>query len=102
MKLHELTIDAAHKLLKKKEISSRELTRAVFDRIDAVESKIDAYITLCEEFALQQAAQADKAIANGECSPLTGIPLGIKDLICTRNIPTTCGSKILERFYPAL
>ena len=100
MKLHELTIDAAHKLLKKKEISSRELTRAVFDRIDAVESKIDAYITLCEEFALQQAAQADKAIANGECSPLTGIPLGIKDLICTRNIPTTCGSKILEDFLP--
>jgi aspartyl-tRNA(Asn)/glutamyl-tRNA(Gln) amidotransferase subunit A len=100
MKLHELTIDAAHKLLKKKEISSRELTRAVFDRIDAVESKIDAYITLCEEFALKQAAQADKAIANGECSPLSGIPMGIKDLICTRNIPTACGSKILENFLP--
>ncbi|MGB5747378.1 MAG: amidase family protein, partial [Desulfobacterales bacterium] len=100
MKLYELTINDAHKLLKKKEISSRELTRAVFDRIDAVEGKIDAYITLCEEFAMQQAAQADKAIANGECSPLTGIPLGIKDLICTRNIPTTCGSKILEGFIP--
>jgi len=100
MKLHELTIDAAHKLLKKKEISSRELTRAVFERIVSVESKVEAYITLCEEFALQQAAQADKAIANGECSPLTGIPLGIKDLICTCNIATTCGSKILEDFLP--
>jgi len=100
MKLHELTIDAAHKLLKKKEISSRELTRAVFERIVTVESKVEAYITLCEEFALQQAAQADKAIANGECSPLTGIPLGIKDLICTCNIATTCGSKILEDFLP--
>ena len=100
MKLHELTIDEAHNLLKKGEISSRELTRAVFDRIDAVESKVDAYITLCEELAMEQAAQADKAIANGECSALTGIPLGIKDLICTRNLPTTCGSKILEDFLP--
>jgi len=100
MKLHELTIDAAHKLLKKKEISSRELARAVFDRIDAVEGKVDAYITLSEELAMQQAEVADAALANGECSPLTGIPLGIKDLICTRNFPTTCGSKILEDFLP--
>jgi len=100
VELYELTIDAAHKLLKKREISSRELTRAVFDRIDAVESKVDAYITLSEELAMQQAEQADTALANGECSPLTGIPLGIKDLICTRNFPTTCGSKILEDFLP--
>jgi aspartyl-tRNA(Asn)/glutamyl-tRNA(Gln) amidotransferase subunit A len=100
MQLYQLTINEAHKLLKKKEISSQELTRAVFDRIDAIESKIDAYITLSEELALQQAVQADKAIANGQCSPLTGIPLGIKDLICTRNFPTTCGSKILEDFLP--
>ena len=100
MQLHQLTINAAHKLLKKKEISSRELTRAVFDRIEAVESKVDAYITLAEEHALVQAQRADKLIAGGECSPLTGIPLGVKDLICTRNLPTTCGSKILENFLP--
>ena len=55
MKLHELTIEAAHQLLKNREISSRELTRAVFDRIDAVESRVDAYITLSEELAMQQA-----------------------------------------------
>ena len=100
MKLHELTIDDAHKLLKKGEISSRELTRAVFDRIDAVEGKIDAFVTLSEELAMQQAEVADVSLANGECSPLTGIPLGIKDLICTRNLSTTCGSKILEDFRP--
>jgi aspartyl-tRNA(Asn)/glutamyl-tRNA(Gln) amidotransferase subunit A len=100
VKLHELTIDGAHKLLKKKEISSRELTRAVFDRIEAVESKVDAYITLAEEHALVQAERADKLIAGGQCAPLTGIPLGVKDLICTRNLPTTCGSKILENFLP--
>jgi aspartyl-tRNA(Asn)/glutamyl-tRNA(Gln) amidotransferase subunit A len=100
MKLHELTIGEAHNLLKKKEISSRELTGAVFDRIDAVESKIDAFITLSQEVASQQAEQADKALASGNCPPLTGIPLGIKDLICTRDLPTTCGSKILEDFRP--
>jgi aspartyl-tRNA(Asn)/glutamyl-tRNA(Gln) amidotransferase subunit A len=100
MQLHQLTINEAHNLLKKKEISSRELTRAVFDRIEAVESKVDAYITLAEEHAMVQAEQADKLIAAGEYSPLTGIPLGVKDLICTRNLPTTCGSKILENFLP--
>ena len=82
MKLHELTIHEAHRLLKSGEISSRELTRAVLDRIDAVESKVDAYINISEELAMQQAGQADEAISKGLCSPLTGIPLGIKDLIC--------------------
>ncbi len=100
MNLHELTINEAHKLLKKKEISSRELTRAVFGRIEAVESKVDAYITLAEEQAMAQADQADKMIAGGHCLPLTGIPLGVKDLICTRHLPTTCGSKILGGFLP--
>jgi len=100
MKLYELTIDAAHNLLKKGEITSRELTRAVFDRIEAVESKVNAYITLAREPAMQQAVQADKAIADGRCQPLTGIPLAVKDLICTRGLPTSCGSKILEGFIP--
>jgi len=100
MKLHELTIDAAHRLLKNKEITSRELTRAVFDRIDAVESKIDAYLCLSADVAMRQAAQADEAIARGDCAPLTGIPLGIKDLMCTRDFPTTCGSRILQEFRP--
>ena len=100
MKLHELTIHEAHRLLKSGEISSRELTRAVLDRIDAVESKIDAYITISEALAMQQAGQADEAIARGNCLPLTGIPLGIKDLICTQAFPTTCGSRILENFMP--
>ena len=100
MKLYELTINKAHNLLKKKEISSQELTQAVFDRIDAVESKVNAYIAFSRDQALQQAAEADKAIAGGRCQPLTGIPLAVKDLICTRNFPTTCGSKILEGFAP--
>jgi aspartyl-tRNA(Asn)/glutamyl-tRNA(Gln) amidotransferase subunit A len=100
VELHELSIQKAHGLLKNKEISSRELTRAVFNRIDAFERKIDAFITISEEIAMQQAGQADAMIANGKCAPLTGIPLGVKDLICMRNLPTTCGSRILENFIP--
>ena len=100
MELYELTIGDAHNLLRKKEITSQELTRAVFDRIAAVEGKVDAYISLSEELAMAQAEHADSVIAGGECSALTGIPLGVKDLICTRNLPTTCGSKILEDFLP--
>jgi len=100
MQLHELTITEAHRLLKNKEITSRELTRAVLDRIDAVESRVDAYITVSEALAMQQAEQADRMISRGRCLPLTGIPLGLKDLICTRDRRTTCGSKILGDFVP--
>jgi aspartyl-tRNA(Asn)/glutamyl-tRNA(Gln) amidotransferase subunit A len=100
MQLYQLTINEAHRLLKNKEISSRELTRAVLDRIDAVDDNIDAFITVSKELAMQQSDQADRMIADGKCTQLTGIPLGIKDLICTRNLPTTCGSKILDNFVP--
>ena len=100
MELYELTISDAHQLLKNKDISSRELTQAVLNRIDAVENKIDAFITVSRELALQQADQADAIIASGNGTPLTGIPLGIKDLMCTRNLATTCGSKILKGFLP--
>jgi len=100
MQLYQLTISDAHRLLKNREISSRELTRAVLDRIGAVDDKIGAYITVSETLALQQADQADQKLASGNGSTLTGVPLGIKDLMCTRNLVTTCGSKILENFVP--
>lgn len=100
MKLHELTIQGAHQLLKKKEISSEELTRALLGRINDVDSQVDAFVTVVEEMAIQQAKEADRRISAGQFEPLTGIPLGIKDLICTRNLRTTCASKILENFMP--
>jgi len=100
VKLHELTITEAHRLLKNKEISSVELTRAVLERIQAVDDRVDAFITITENEALQQAAKADEEITKGRCSMLTGIPLAIKDVICTRGIATSCGSKILENFVP--
>jgi aspartyl-tRNA(Asn)/glutamyl-tRNA(Gln) amidotransferase subunit A len=100
MKLYELTIKKAHRLLKKKEISSQELTRAVLDRIDAVEKRVGAYITVDRKMALAQAKIADEEISRGNILPLTGIPLALKDLICTKGLRTTCASKILENFVP--
>jgi aspartyl-tRNA(Asn)/glutamyl-tRNA(Gln) amidotransferase subunit A len=100
VELYNLTISEAHRLLKNKEVTSRELTRAVLDRIAAVEGRIDAFLTVTADQALEQAAAADRAIATGNCWPLTGIPLAIKDVLCTRGVRTTCGSKILGNFIP--
>jgi aspartyl-tRNA(Asn)/glutamyl-tRNA(Gln) amidotransferase subunit A len=100
VELYRLTIHEAGKLLKKGEISSVELTSAVFDRIEAVEDKVSAYLTLVKDRAMAQAEVADDLIRRGEGSPLTGIPLAIKDILCTEGIRTTCGSKILENFTP--
>ncbi|MCR4408403.1 MAG: Asp-tRNA(Asn)/Glu-tRNA(Gln) amidotransferase subunit GatA [Anaerolineae bacterium] len=100
MKLHELTIYQARSLLQSREISAQELTAAVIDRILEVDNDIKAYLTLTPELALEQARQADARRAAGEDDPLLGIPLAIKDIICTEGIPTTCGSKILEDFIP--
>ncbi len=98
--LHELTIHEARRLLDRKDISARELTTAVIDRIKAVEPRVDAFLTVTEDAALQQADAADAAIKNANAAPLTGIPLAIKDLICTKGQPTTCASRILENFVP--
>ncbi|MBT8342364.1 MAG: Asp-tRNA(Asn)/Glu-tRNA(Gln) amidotransferase subunit GatA [Desulfatitalea sp.] len=100
MTLHTLTITRAHDLLKAKTISSVELTQAVLDHIARMEPQVRAYLTVTPEHALAQAQAADTAIARGEVSPLTGIPLAIKDVICTHGIRTTCGSKILGNFVP--
>jgi len=100
MKLYELTIQDAHRLLKQKEISSRDLTRAILDRINAVDEKVGAYITVDDEAAMAQARNADRDISEGRITPLTGIPIGLKDLICTKGLRTTCGSRILENFIP--
>ena len=88
-------------MLENKEISSVELTEAVFDRIDKVEDKVNAYVTLNKENALKTAAEIDEKRANGEkLSPLAGIPVGIKDNISTKGLSTTCSSKMLEKYKP--
>ena len=98
--LYQLSIHQAHELLKQKDISSVELTKSVLERIAAVESNVQAYITITEGTALREAKEADSCIASGDITPLTGIPALIKDVICTQGIRTTCGSKMLENFVP--
>ncbi|MDN5332219.1 MAG: aspartyl-tRNA(Asn)/glutamyl-tRNA(Gln) amidotransferase subunit [Tepidanaerobacteraceae bacterium] len=98
MNLSELTIHEAHELLSKKEISSEELTKAVLDRIDKVEEDIKAFLTIDKERALEISKKVDK---EGDFSnPLAGIPVAIKDNICTKDLKTTCASKILANFVP--
>lgn len=100
MELYPLPAHRLHELLKRKEVTCREVTESVLRRIEKVEGQIHAYITLTPDLAMEQAASADARWQKGEAGPLTGIPLAIKDLICTRGVRTTCGSHILENFIP--
>lgn len=96
--MHRTTITQARELLQNKKISSVQLTEAVFARIDQVEDKVQAFVHLTREKALQQAKDADARIAAGENAPLLGVPIALKDLICTKGSRTTCSSKILDQF----
>ena len=98
--LNRLTITAARDLLRKREISARELTRACLDQIALVDPKLNAFITVCAREAHEQADAADARLAAGDAPSLCGIPLAIKDIYATRGVRTTAASKILENFVP--
>ena len=98
--LNWLSIQEAHAQLTSRQISSVELTQACLDRIDAVEDRVQSFLTLTPEIALSQAADADRMLAAGEGGPLTGVPVQIKDVMCTEGVPTTCASRMLENFVP--
>lgn len=100
MDLYKLTIHESHDLLQKGQISSEELTSSVLGRIDRVDKDVCAYLTLVRQQAMESAKKADALIGQGQCSALTGIPVAVKDLLCTQGIRTTCGSRILEDFVP--
>jgi len=100
--LHDLSLRDAAARVRRRETSSVELVRAALDRIAAVEPAVGAFLTVTEAEALAAAAAIDRRIAAGEDpGPLAGVPVGIKDIICTAGIRTTAGSRILERFVPA-
>ena len=98
--LTELTIHEASDLLKSRQLSSVELTRACLERISRIEPEVHAFVTVTDELALKQAEAADHLLANNGAGPLTGIPVLIKDVMCTKGIRTTCSSKILENLVP--
>ncbi len=98
--LNWLSIEDAHAQLTSRQISSVELTQACLDRIGAVEDRVQSFLTLTPEIALAQAEQADRMLAAGEGGPLTGVPVQIKDVMCTEGVPTTCASRMLENFVP--
>ncbi|MCG8502271.1 MAG: Asp-tRNA(Asn)/Glu-tRNA(Gln) amidotransferase subunit GatA, partial [Firmicutes bacterium] len=101
MELYQLTAHELRDLLRKKEVSSVELAKSVLNRIDMVESKVNSYITRVEEEALKRAEAVDKKIADREAlSDLAGIPMALKDNICTDGILTTCASNMLYNFKP--
>src|SRR5579871_5242919 len=98
--LNRLTIAEASARLRRREISSRELTRACLDRVAAVEPRLNAFITVTADEALHQPKLADRRLDQGYAPALCGIPLAIKDIYCTRGVRTTCASKILDNFVP--
>jgi len=99
--LYTLTIHEAGELLRQHKISSVELTRAHLDRIRAMDDKVKAFTLVTDDLAMMQAEEADRRFSSGATvSPLTGIPLAIKDVICTKDITTTCSSNMLKNFKP--
>ncbi len=100
MELCYLTAHEAQELLRKRELSSVELTQEVLKRIERVEEKLKAFVTVTADLALEQARQADEHLRQNGVALLFGIPAAIKDNICTKGVRTTCSSRILENFVP--
>lgn len=98
MDITRLTIKEARGLLDNKEISAVELTRMYLDRINLLDGKVESYLSVTEDMAMENAQQAQNIIDSGKSSLLTGIPVSIKDNICIEGTKTTCASKMLEDF----
>ncbi|HXC51547.1 MAG TPA: Asp-tRNA(Asn)/Glu-tRNA(Gln) amidotransferase subunit GatA [Candidatus Limnocylindrales bacterium] len=99
-RLNELSIEQASQMLAAREVSARELTDACLARIEATDTNVGSFLTVTADLARAQADEADRRIATGEATPLTGIPLGLKDIFVTKGVTTTCASRILENFVP--
>ena len=101
MKVHDLTIRELHDRLRRGDLTSTELTQALFDRIEDTDGKVGAYLTVCRDRGMAEARAADARLANGDASSkLLGIPFALKDILLTDGVPTTCASRILKGFTP--
>ncbi|MBC7253718.1 MAG: Asp-tRNA(Asn)/Glu-tRNA(Gln) amidotransferase subunit GatA [Actinobacteria bacterium] len=99
--LHEATAWELNRMLRRREVSAAEILRSVRGRIEEVEERVRSYITLTPEEAERAAQETDAALAGGgDPGSAAGIPMAVKDVLCTRGIPTTCGSRILENYLP--
>src|SRR6266850_321664 len=95
------TIDGVAEALTSKRVSARELAAEYYKRIEARNPELNAYLTLSQDRAFAQADRVDALIAAGKPLPaLAGVPIAVKDVISTRGVRTTCGSKILENYVP--
>ncbi|KGP75777.1 glutamyl-tRNA amidotransferase [Desulfosporosinus sp. Tol-M] len=95
------SVSELHELLVRKDVSSTELTKAYIKRIQTVDPELKAYLTVIEDQALAQAAEVDRRIAQNEVlGVLEGIPMALKDNLCTEGVRTSCASKMLENFMP--
>ena len=100
LELYRKGIAELSEMLSKHETSAKEIVSSVFDRIEQVEHRIKAYVTLTKDEALDMAEKADQGLSSGNGKVLSGIPIAIKDNMCTKGIRTTCSSKILQNFIP--
>ena len=96
-----LTIGRARDMLDRREVSSVELAEAYLSRVEEVDPSVNAFVTVTAHTALDQARAADARIASGDAGPLTGVPMLLKDNMCTRGIETTCSSLMLRGFVPS-
>jgi aspartyl-tRNA(Asn)/glutamyl-tRNA(Gln) amidotransferase subunit A len=96
--MHEKTLAQLSDDLAEKRVSATELTEYYLGRIERLDSDLNAFVTITREEALAQAAAADKRLASGDATPLTGIPIAHKDIFCTEGVKTTCGSRMLDNF----
>ena len=98
---NELTCHELKGIIDNQEVSSEEVVNSVFDRIDKIEPKVHAYISLFRDSAQQDAKVIDNQIKKGATvGKLSGIPIAIKDVMCTKGKFTTCGSRIIENYIP--